>query len=106
MALHEFAHQLDEEDGGADGAPVLPRRSMYGAWARILGREYETLIRETERGAPSLLDPYGATSPAEFFAVATEIFFEAPDRLKARHPELYAQLSLYYHQDPAAFLSV
>jgi MtfA peptidase len=102
VVLHEFAHQLDEEDGRADGAPPLPQRSMYAAWARILGREYARLVREAEEGEPSLLDTYGATNPAEFFAVATEYFFEASAQLKARHPELYEELKLYYRQDPAA----
>lgn len=102
VVLHEFAHQLDEEDGSADGAPLLARRSMYVAWARILGKEYAELVREAEEGQPSLIDRYGATNPAEFFAVATEFFFEAAAQLKARHPELYAELKLYYQQDPAA----
>jgi len=103
VVLHEFAHQLDEEDGNVDGAPPLPKRSMYVAWARILGRDYAELVSAAEKGQPSLLDTYGATSPAEFFAVATEFFFEAPTQLKARHPELYEELQLYYQQDPAVF---
>lgn len=100
VVLHEFAHQLDEEDGCADGAPVL-ERSQYRAWARILGREYAELVKNAEEGRPSLLDTYGATNPAEFFAVATEFFFEAGNRLKARHPELYEELKSFYQQDPA-----
>ena len=90
------------EDGSADGAPPLPRRSMYLAWARILGREYAELVSDAEQGRSSLLDVYGATNPAEFFAVATEFFFEAPVQLRAKHPELYEELKLYYQQDPAA----
>ena len=102
VVLHEFAHQLDEEDGSANGAPPLPRRSMYGPWARILGHDYAELVTSAEQGRPSLLDPYGATNPAEFFSVATEFFFEASDRLKAGHPQLYEELRLYYQQDPAS----
>ena len=102
VVLHEFAHQLDEEDGSANGAPVLPRRSMYGAWARILGADYAELVREAEEGRFSVLDQYGATNPAEFFAVATEAFFETPAKLRTQHPQLYAELMLYYQQDPAA----
>ena len=102
VVFHEFAHQLDEEDGSANGAPLLPRRSMYGAWARILGEDYAELVRDAEAGRSSCLDQYGATNPAEFFAVATESFFENPVMLRDRHPRLYAELRLYYQQDPAA----
>jgi Mlc titration factor MtfA (ptsG expression regulator) len=99
VVLHEFAHQLDQEDGVADGAPVLGRRSRYVAWARVLGAEYERLRRAT--GRESVLDGYGATDPAEFFAVATECFFETPVALRRKHPELYEELKGYYRQDPA-----
>lgn len=102
VVFHEFAHQLDAEDGETDGAPILPRRSQYVAWARILGQEYERLQREVGCGEETLLDQYGATNPAEFFAVATEFFFEKPLQLKERIPHLYDELSLYYKQDPAA----
>ena len=105
VVIHEFAHQLDEEDGSANGAPVLPRRSMYGAWARILGADYAKLVKDAEEGGDSVLDQYGATNPAEFFAVATEAFFEAPVKLRSRHPQLYSELMLYYQQDPADALT-
>jgi Mlc titration factor MtfA (ptsG expression regulator) len=101
VALHEFAHQLDEENGSADGAPILPRTSMYAAWARILGREYRALAEAAAANLPTLLDKYGATNPAEFFAVVTEYFFEQPQQMKQRHPELYEELRLFYRQDPA-----
>ncbi len=101
VVLHEFAHQLDQEDGDADGAPILAERSMYRAWARVLGAEYERLLRDDEAGRRTVLDRYGATSPAELFAVATEAFFEKPLQMRAKHPELYAQLRGYYRQDPA-----
>ena len=101
VVLHEFAHQLDNEAGAADGAPVLPQRSMYVAWARVLGHEYKALVEALEHQRQTVLDQYGATSPAEFFAVVTEAFFEKPVDLKARHPELYEQLRLFYRQDPA-----
>ena len=105
VILHEFAHQLDQEDGVADGAPLLPKTSMYAAWAQILGSEYQTLIDEVKAGYPTLLDQYGATNPAEFFAVVTEHFFEQPKQLKERHPALYEELMTFYQQDPAARLS-
>lgn len=103
VALHEFAHQLDMENNAADGAPALPRRSMYVAWARVLGREYEHLQHEVMRHHRTLMDAYGATNPAEFFAVATETFFEKPLKLRERHPELYEQLREFYRQDPAVW---
>ena len=102
VALHEFAHQLDLEDGAVDGAPALPTGSRYAAWARILGREFETLSRDAAAGRPTVLDVYGATEPAEFFAVATECFFERPQPLRERHPALYGELKQFYRQDPAA----
>ena len=102
VALHEFAHQLDAEDGTVDGAPALPRPSMYTAWARVLGAEYAHLLDDIHRHRPTLIDPYGATNPPEFFAVATEIFFEKPRQLLQMHPALYEQLRLFYAQDPAA----
>ena len=101
VALHEFAHQLDQEDGAADGAPILDRRSRYVAWARVLGAEYDQLRLDAERGRRSVLDDYGATNPAEFFAVATECFFEKPTQMKRKHPELYEELKKYYRQNPA-----
>jgi len=101
VVLHEFAHQLDAEDGHVEGTPVLSDRSRYVAWARILGEEYERLRRDAALGRPTVLDRYGATNPAEFFAVATECFFTRPRALRARHPELYGELRDYYRQDPA-----
>ena len=104
VVLHEFAHQLDQEDGAADGAPVLERPSSYATWARVFGQEYAALQERAARGQPTLLDQYGATNPAEFFAVATETFFEQPLRMQSEHPELYAELKAYYRLDPAEWL--
>jgi Mlc titration factor MtfA (ptsG expression regulator) len=105
VVFHEFAHQLDFESGLSSEAPVLPLDSHYADWAEVLEEEYEALIDSARRGRPSLLDKYGATDPAEFFAVATECFFLKPAELQARHPELYAQLKLYYRQDPARYFA-
>ncbi len=102
VVLHEFAHQLDNEMGYGDGAPALPHHSMYVAWARVLGAEYAHLIAAIHENRPTVLDPYGATNPAEFFAVATEAFFEKADLLKRLHPALYDQLRTFYQQDPAS----
>ena len=110
VVFHEFAHQLDQEDGHADGAPILGRRltrteqrSMYSSWARIMQSEYDQLQDLVERGKHTLIDDYGATNPAEFFAVATETFFEKPRLLRKRHADLYQQLQQYYRQDPASW---
>jgi hypothetical protein len=103
LLLHEFAHQLDFEDGETDGTPLLETRGRYVAWARILGEQYGRLRAEAEAGIPTLLDPYGATHPAEFFAVATETFFERPRELRARQPSLYRELKTFYQQDPAQY---
>jgi hypothetical protein len=97
VVFHEFAHQLDQEDGEADGAPVLDKRASYAAWARVLGAEYKELLHSPD----PVIDDYGMKSPAEFFAVVTEAFFERPRALRARHPALYEQMSAFYKQDPA-----
>jgi Mlc titration factor MtfA (ptsG expression regulator) len=99
VTLHEFAHQLDQQDGVFDGAPLLEKRSQYTSWARILRNEYEALRNATERGQVTSIDQYGATNPAEFFAVITEMFFENPKELKQKHPELYEELKRFFHQD-------
>jgi Mlc titration factor MtfA (ptsG expression regulator) len=103
VILHEFAHQLDMEDRDADGAPVLDSHGMYADWARVLGREFERLQAAVDRRERTFLDPYGAESPAEFFAVVTEAFFEKPIPLRDELPDLYAQLRGFYHQDPASW---
>jgi len=111
LVLHEFAHQLDEENGVVDGAPWLgggglrERHFRYLTWARILGAEYARLRHESEAGRETVLDQYGAEHPAEFFAVATECFFEKPRQLQQRHPKLYDELKQFYRQDPVTFAS-
>ncbi len=104
LVLHEFAHQLDREDGAINGTPLLEQKSQYLAWARVLSAEYERLQRDSRAGRSTVLDDYGATDPAEFFAVATECFFEKPRVLKKRHPALYEELKIFYRQDPAQLL--
>ena len=101
LVLHEFAHQLDDEAGDADGVPLLARGHDGVRWSQVLGVEFERLRESEERGEPTLLDPYGAETPAEFFAVATEYFFERSTELAAEHPELYDELRRYFRQDPA-----
>ncbi|ELS32217.1 MULTISPECIES: zinc-dependent peptidase [Pseudanabaena] len=100
VVLHEFAHQLDQEDGQAEGVPILSRALDYAAWSKIMTAEYLQLCDRVERNRKSVLDSYGATNPAEFFAVATETFFEKPKQLNQKHPALYEILQRYYRLDP------
>jgi Mlc titration factor MtfA (ptsG expression regulator) len=102
VVFHEFAHQLDQVDGVSDGAPVLDNRRRYASWARVLGEAYADLTERIVRHKPHDIDTYGATNPAEFFAVVTEYFFEKPVRLRKRHPELYDELRRFYRRDAAA----
>jgi MtfA peptidase len=100
VVFHEFAHQLDAESGSVEGAPAL--ESGAGDWARTMTREFHLFLSDLYAGRPVALNPYGAQSPAEFFAVATETFFERPAALRERHPGVYNQLARYFNQDPAA----
>ena len=100
VIYHEFAHLLDMESGAGNGVPLLPRRGMYKDWTRVFSREYKNLQEAKAAGVSEVLDYYGATNPAEFFAVATELFFQRPDELMREHGELYDQLKLFYRQDP------
>ena len=102
VVFHEFAHQLDSESGANEGAPLLPNRSMYIAWARVLSEEYKELLDHIKKHHKSDIDAYGATNPAEFFAVVTEYFFEKPVQLQMRHPELYEQFKKFYKLDTVA----
>jgi Mlc titration factor MtfA (ptsG expression regulator) len=109
LVFHEFAHQLDQEDGAADGRPSLQCDGAsacyvrYLTWARVLGEEFKHLREDWAKGHKTLLDQYGATNPAEFFAVATECFFEKPAQMQKKHPALYAELKEFYRQDPVTF---
>ncbi len=102
VLYHEFAHQIDMENGVADGYPDIHDAALRRDWAEVMAREFERLQRDARRRRRSVLDPYGAEHPAEFFAVATETFFEASARLAVRHPALYDVLRRFYRQDPAA----
>ncbi len=100
VVLHEFAHKLDMRDGAADGAPYLKDAAQIEDWARVLSAEYQHLVAQTQAGEPTLIDPYGATNAAEFFAVSTECFFELPGQMRHYHPDLYRVLAGYYRQEP------
>ncbi len=104
VVFHEFAHQIDTSEGKGDSTVVLKDSSSFIAWARILKKDYDKLRLAAEQNHPAFLDKYGATSPAEFFAVATEFFFTKPKELKHNHPQLYNELKNFYYQDPATYL--
>ncbi|THC39910.1 zinc-dependent peptidase [Massilia sp. Mn16-1_5] len=100
VVLHEFAHQLDSESGTTNGAPYLGSAERYRSWSEVLSRDFAALRHDAWFGHEDVLDHYGATNPAEFFAVATEAFFEQPHRLASRHPALYEEFLKYYRVDP------
>lgn len=101
LVLHEFAHKLDMLDGLADGTPPMDSKDQLAQWVKTMSREFAKLRGAAENGKATVMDTYGATNPAEFFAVATECFFEKARKLKQRHPSVYDCLKDYYHQDPA-----
>jgi len=103
VVIHEFAHKLDEENVSMDGLPVLREHADYPEWARVMSEEFADLIERVQRNSNKVLDGYGSTSPAEFFAVASEVFFEQGARMKDRLPKLYTQLEQYYGVDPAGW---
>lgn len=103
VVMHEFAHQLDEQTGKTDGSPLLDKDHSASRWARVFQIAYGRLRDDVAAGRGNVLNGYGATNPAEFFAVATEMFFERPDELRAHEPDLYGELSQYYRLDPAAW---
>jgi MtfA peptidase len=101
VVYHEFSHKLDMLDGAADGTPPLRDRIEYRDWVTICSREYLRLKHDAQAGRQSFLNAYAATNEAEFFAVATEQFFDQPLRMKEHAPDLYRVLNEYYRQDPA-----
>jgi Mlc titration factor MtfA (ptsG expression regulator) len=103
LVLHEFAHQLDYENDAADGAPALATRDQQLSWREVMSIEFASLRAADDTGIPTLLDTYGATNPAEFFAVLTEAFFERPYALRGHHPKMYAELERYFLQDPIEY---
>ncbi len=100
VVLHEFAHQLDQEDGKAEGVPILQQNSDYRIWMEVMTSVYQQLCDDVLRGVPTAMNSYGATNPVEFFAVATETFFEKPRYLRKSYPALYEQLQRYYQLEP------
>lgn len=103
VVIHEFAHQLDQESGQANGAPTLRSRRSYKDWSLVFSQEFAHLQQRVAAGQPSLLSDYGATNPGEFFAVASEVYFEQAARMADEHPALFDQLRQYYCVDPLSW---
>ncbi len=103
VVIHEFAHQLDQEKGHANGAPLLPSRQRYQRWSQVMRHAFNRLQAHAQAGLPSLFDHYGASDPAEFFAVVSETFFERPVELSEQWPELYRELREFYRIDPLSW---
>lgn len=101
VVIHEFAHTLDMANGDADGFPPLPADMDRHAWADAFGAAYADLCDRVDHDEPTALDPYASEQPGEFFAVASEVFFERPLDLRAAYPAVYAQLKLLFGVDPA-----
>lgn len=102
LVLHEFAHQLDMLNGRmCDGTPELPTAEHFNRWISVLGPEFERLAETCQHGHRGFIDCYGATNPAEFFAVVTETFFERPAAFRFHHEEAYSVLKDFYRMDPA-----
>lgn len=100
VVMHEFAHKLDEENAAMDGLPLLPTVAQYQQWSEVLSAEFKVQQQKYADGIDDVIDSYGATSPAEFFAVVTETFFEKPQQLHRLHPALYEQFKQCYMLDP------
>lgn len=101
VVIHEFAHKLDMRNGDANGLPPLHAGMDREAWRNAFAQAYADVGRRERRGLPCAIDTYAAESPGEFFAVASEAFFQSPGALRAAYPEVYGQLAAFYRQDPA-----
>lgn len=103
VVIHEFAHQLDQAKGYANGAPTLKDRQAYRGWSSVMQAEFDALRLRLERGEEGLISAYAASDPAEFFAVCSELFFECAAELAAQHPRLFGELRTYYRIDPLSW---
>lgn len=101
LVWHEFAHQIDMLDRSTNGTPPLESLRERERWHEVMTAEYQQLVEDAKEGRATLLDTYGASSEAEFFAVASECFFDCPIDLRDKHPGLYDLLRGYYRQDTA-----
>jgi Mlc titration factor MtfA (ptsG expression regulator) len=104
VVIHEFAHKLDMMAGEADGVPPQPTRQARERWIEVFDAEFDRFRESIDAGRESFLDPYAAEHEAEFFAVASEAFFESPNALKSGFPALYDLFRDFYLQDPVTRL--
>jgi MtfA peptidase len=102
LVIHEFAHKLDMRNGTANGCPPLPAEMPPHAWKRAMLTAYEHFQARVQRGERTAIDPYAAESPAEFFAVLSEVFFADPILLRHEYAQVYQQFARFYRQEPAA----
>lgn len=105
VVFHEFAHMLDAEDGVVDGVPIVDSGAAAHNWHVVLSEHFAEHVRRVEEGEATVLDPYGASNKAEFFAVATEAFFERPHELCEHLPRLYRLLADFYKLDPMSLIN-
>jgi Mlc titration factor MtfA (ptsG expression regulator) len=98
--IHEMAHKLDMSNGAMDGCPRLHRDMLAADWRAAFRPAYEDFSRRVDGGEDTMLDPYAAEAPEEFFAVMSEVFFEQPEILNSEYPAVYGQLAAFYRQDP------
>lgn len=103
VVIHEFAHALDGLDGDMGGSLMFPDDETTEQWEDVVNREFRNLVTARDQGMRTLLNHYGATNRAEFFAVAAETFFEQPVDLKSEHPELFGLLRRYFHVNPSSW---
>ncbi|MEM1129149.1 MAG: M90 family metallopeptidase [Pseudomonadota bacterium] len=103
VVLHEFAHQIDDLSGQANGVPLLGKDQSFAEWEHVFVKAYKDHVHAVETGHRTLIDPYGAETHAEFFAVSVEVFFERPHEMKRQAPEVYGQLAKLFRLEPAAW---
>lgn len=103
LVIHEFAHQLDTVNGAADGFPELPDNADFENWPQVFGREFKELCDDTKSGRKTVMDDYGTTNEAEFFAVAAETFFEKSRKMEEDHPQLYRLLQDFFSMNPKSW---
>jgi Mlc titration factor MtfA (ptsG expression regulator) len=101
VVIHEFAHKLDMKSGEADGMPPMHAGISRRRWIDVMSKSFTDFQQRVDSGEETLLDPYGAELPTEFFAVASEAFFDTPDLLNSEYPDVYEQFKLFYRQDPS-----
>lgn len=104
VVVHEFAHYYDAVDQQFNGTPLLNSPAEYERWNQVMTAEYQALVSQLKHGQETFIDPYGATNPAEFFAVCSEHFFEQPREMQEYSEDLYETLKMFYQQDPGSGL--